>query len=678
MRGDWKKWLEQRKIHCISVAVILAGTALILYAGGRNGWQLIPMDSAVETVKPVEGEEAAAAGPEETLLPMQARDGQWGYVDLDGNMVIFPMYDEAGPFNENGLALVSRENMAGYIDKTGKWAVGPKEKNEYFDFEGVTELAFNEIAMQRAGITPETPEIFAICGKYGAIGPDGKVDVPFRYSYITPFAEADGRKLAIVTGRPEDEDASAARPKASKEELDGIIDDKGNVVAPCQYEYIQSFMPCGLAKFHQDYRYGLLDTQGKVVLEAEYDYIYDPAEKDRYLLAEKDGVYGVMDLDGNVIVPFQDLTYGDQVGLSVQEDGDETYAYGSSVFFLQDDGMETVKLFFGEDGRMIEVEGTDYAAYSSRENFIVIGQDGLYGVVNNYGEWVVEPSFDEVYPPDKQGTALVLKDDKWGVIDRTGKTAVPCVYDDIEYFGTDGLARTLNGGKYGYINRKGEIVVPIEYDEAVSIADIAEYEELPEDIAGSGYVLAQLTDAGRMDIYDRYGEKAGSMTYNGEDDEEAFLEIFMEIYGPETRYGYTREELNDIFIYETGPNDTLSYSLDQETDLSIVYDDDSGLYGLCDSEHNMLTEIEYDELYAAGSNGVFLTEVYVENEEGDYEEYRGALYVEDGRVYEIPAEYDSVQVEESGLIHCMKSGTSSMLNKYGDWVFRAYTPIEEK
>ena len=44
--------------------------------------------------------------------------GKWAYLDKDENIVIQPIYVEAGPF-ENGLAVVKNESGYGFINKTG-------------------------------------------------------------------------------------------------------------------------------------------------------------------------------------------------------------------------------------------------------------------------------------------------------------------------------------------------------------------------------------------------------------------------------------------------------------------------------------------------------------------------------------------------------------------------------
>ena len=47
-------------------------------------------------------------------------NGQWGFIDRSGNVMINPEYDEVGDFSE-GLCLVRKETKWGVINKSGKF-----------------------------------------------------------------------------------------------------------------------------------------------------------------------------------------------------------------------------------------------------------------------------------------------------------------------------------------------------------------------------------------------------------------------------------------------------------------------------------------------------------------------------------------------------------------------------
>lgn len=661
---DWKNWFRERKTHCRNVAVILAATGVILIAGSADGWRILPevaRDADVVDVQATRpAEEAEPLGKlEEMLLPMQTENGQWGYVDMNGKVVIFPQYDEAGPFTEEGVALVTAGRKTGYIDKTGKWVIGPKAKDEYFDFGTITELSVNPIAMEASGIEKEMLAPFLVCGRTGLVDAQGKVAVPFQYSYISEIMEIGIRKIAIAL--KEDE--------GGEESFYGMIDSEGNVTAPFEYDDIYGFEEKNRFIFSKDDMYGIMDADGTIIAEPEYDYLYvsNLYQETDYLLAEKDGYYGVVDLQGNVIVPF-DYSSGDTV---TQDDGD---IQGSPIYFLLG---EELGVFFCSNGRLMTLDYTGFDSYSTRNNFIVVEQDGRYGVLDNQGKPLTEMVFDDIYPPDQKGSSLVVQGGYWGVIDRTGKTVVECTYDDIYYYDSSGLAQAEKNGRWGLINRKGEVVVPIEFEGVLTMAEIAEssYSVVPRDIAQSGYSMAMWGDT--LAVYNKSGERVGSVTDDEEDQDYAdiaFLSLVNDLYGTDTDYGYTREELDKIFLgVEEASDDGIIYELDEETGYYITYDEDKDAYGLCDGDYNILAEAEYDSLYASSIKGIFYTDKY-DDWENEYTE--GAISIVDGKAYMVPAEYETVIVLENGLIDCRRGGTSMLMNKYGNWVMRAYEPLD--
>lgn len=53
------------------------------------------------------------------------KDGNWGFADKDGNMVIAPQYEDARSFSY-GYAVVKKDGKWGLIDSTGKMCIEPK------------------------------------------------------------------------------------------------------------------------------------------------------------------------------------------------------------------------------------------------------------------------------------------------------------------------------------------------------------------------------------------------------------------------------------------------------------------------------------------------------------------------------------------------------------------------
>ncbi|MBQ3995541.1 MAG: WG repeat-containing protein, partial [Clostridia bacterium] len=52
------------------------------------------------------------------------KDGLWGFVTLDGTVLLEPQFEDATSFSK-GMAAVKKDGKWGYIDKTGEFLIPP-------------------------------------------------------------------------------------------------------------------------------------------------------------------------------------------------------------------------------------------------------------------------------------------------------------------------------------------------------------------------------------------------------------------------------------------------------------------------------------------------------------------------------------------------------------------------
>ena len=72
-------------------------------------------------------------------LFVSKKDGKYGFVDKNGNVVVDYIYDEAQEQNSYGFAAVKKDNLWGAIDSKGNVVVEPKYNLEDYliiDFIG--------------------------------------------------------------------------------------------------------------------------------------------------------------------------------------------------------------------------------------------------------------------------------------------------------------------------------------------------------------------------------------------------------------------------------------------------------------------------------------------------------------------------------------------------------------
>ena len=89
-----------------------------------------------------------------------------------------------------------------------------------------------------------------------------------------------------------------------KNNLSGLIDEKGNVVVDFIYKSIDTEEHGGhrIASFKTEME-GLIDHKGKIILPFEYDYL--EWISDKYIYAIKNEDSGILDRNGKIIIPFK-------------------------------------------------------------------------------------------------------------------------------------------------------------------------------------------------------------------------------------------------------------------------------------------------------------------------------------------------------------------------------------
>ncbi|MEB3231775.1 MAG: WG repeat-containing protein [Leptolyngbyaceae bacterium] len=100
--------------------------------------------------------------------------------------------------------------------------------------------------------------------------------------------------------------------------------------------------------------------------------------------------------------------------------------------------------------------------------------EGSWGFINQQGEMVVSPQFDQVCL-FSEGLAPVLVGDRYGYINADGEMAIPAQFQtedsvhlclERETSFSEGLVQIHQDGRWGYINREGKIVIAPQYDGA--------------------------------------------------------------------------------------------------------------------------------------------------------------------------------------------------------------------
>lgn len=224
-------------------------------------------------------------------------------------------------------------------------------------------------------------------------------------------------------------------------------------------------------KVQKDGKYGLIDLNGNEILTTVYDQIDRIKGVENSLIIKKDEKYGLANASGNVIIePLYDeitaLTNDYSNGYIVKNsDGnygiigiDKTqildckysnikHVCGNEMYIVKDNS--TWKLVKNNDDEGIEVKYSDVKSINN-ENLVAVVDDkyGIIGVDQNekvaFEYQYLEYAFSDYY--------IAKKDDKYGVINSSGEALVNFDYDNIKYNKTaDCLVATKNEDSNYYL-----------------------------------------------------------------------------------------------------------------------------------------------------------------------------------------------------------------------------------
>lgn len=88
--------------------------------------------------------------------------------------------------------------------------------------------------------------------------------------------------------------------------------------------------------------------------------------------------------------------------------------------------------------------------------------DGDLGLIDKSGNWVVEPAYDEIWAPHKNGYRVIVKDNKHGVLNADCAVVYPAEYGYVSIL-SDGFVLT-KGGKQWQVDFEGNTVQPFMFD----------------------------------------------------------------------------------------------------------------------------------------------------------------------------------------------------------------------
>lgn len=203
------------------------------------------------------------------------KEGKYGVIDADGTVIIDFKYTLDVSFDEEGLAHVYQDGNEGVIDRTG---------NEIIPI--IYETLFNS---RKLGTTKSTYFRVEKDDKWGLLDHIGEIVIPFDYGFIHI--------------NEKDFDLGWVRIEDVTRNYNGLYNIKTKIIIPPVNRFVKvypDFLIVG-KKIEGKDSYQLLTSEGKPLTDDSYTQM---DLKYGYLSCQKDKLYGVLDITGNVIVPF--------------------------------------------------------------------------------------------------------------------------------------------------------------------------------------------------------------------------------------------------------------------------------------------------------------------------------------------------------------------------------------
>ncbi len=158
-------------------------------------------------------------------------------------------------------------------------------------------------------------------------------------------------------------------------------------------------------------KFGYIDLSGRWVIQPEYDAGFHYGDNGLASVG-KNGSVGFIDKKGNVAIPFKfEMAFNFQSGIAAAQSGGK---WG----FINEDGEWVIKPRFDDVEQFYDIDHCK------------VNENGRWGLLGCNGEWLIKPKFDDISSSMRDGIATAKKDSLWGIIDEKGNWIVAPYFDD--------------------------------------------------------------------------------------------------------------------------------------------------------------------------------------------------------------------------------------------------------
>lgn len=245
-----------------------------------------------------------------------------------------------------------------------------------------------------------------------------------------------------------------------------IIDADGNTIIDGK-DYISVFS-LSKAKLYilitNDYKYQIADETGKILLDDDY---FDlQFYNENLIVALKDEYYGIINLKGEVLLPFEHLSLNSAKNYIIATNKDNLYFLYDYNFnkICEPTDYETLDLNYDLSFEEYQDEYYFDDKYFDFNYSIISDDDGNFGYKDNTaGKIVIFPQYTGASNFNAEGYATVTtKDDETAIINKQNQQVLTTGYSQITNMG-NGYYIVSDGEYDGVIDITGKVLIPVEY-----------------------------------------------------------------------------------------------------------------------------------------------------------------------------------------------------------------------
>lgn len=356
------------------------------------------------------------------------KDGKYGVINLDGKEVIACEYDsiEALKGVTNSL-ITTKDGKKGLIDNSGSIIIA----NEYKNIESLTNR-------YEDGYIVENND-----GKFGVVNYNKKVALECKYESI---------KNIIGTGTYVVKESGTLK----------IVNAEGQTYLENKYTDIKDINEESVIVKQQN-SYGIAKLSGEEIVKPNYQeltYLFS-----NYYIAKKDNKYGIINTNNETVVDFNytNMTYREVADfIEATKSAEETDIIDREMNVKVTGIISEVN----EEKGYVKIRVSDQYKYYNfkfeekkvseilKSNTLFLDKkDGKYGFVNKDGVVTVNYNYDDATEQNEYGYSGIKKDGLWGVIDQKGNIIVEPKYNldnnaVINFIGKWHICEDLNANYY--------------------------------------------------------------------------------------------------------------------------------------------------------------------------------------------------------------------------------------